>query len=136
MSEAIPTTSVELSPNELPPSEEKVNLDPSKDSSFDSEPEQYTKGACQKKRSYKFSMFVLFILFAYRGLIMGLIGTVKLMVKQNGASMEDQAFLTISNYPWILKILIAIFFDAFFIKILGKCKTYILICGIVKFIST
>lgn len=48
--------------------------------------------------------------------------------------MQDQSYMTLPNYPWTLKIFIAAFFDAFFIKRIGKCKTYILLCGIGKFI--
>ena len=50
--------------------------------------------------------------------------------------MQDQSILSISMYPWTFKILIAIFFDAFFSKKIGKCKTYILLCGILKIILT
>ena len=46
--------------------------------------------------------------------------------------MQDQSILTLPNYPWACKIVVAAFFDAFFIKNIGKCKTYILICGICK----
>lgn len=48
--------------------------------------------------------------------------------------MQDQSFMTLPNYPWTLKIFIAAFFDAFFVKWIGKCKTYILLCGIGKFV--
>ena len=46
--------------------------------------------------------------------------------------MSDQGFITLAEYPWTFKIFTAAFFDAFFVKFLGKCKTYILICGIGK----
>lgn len=46
--------------------------------------------------------------------------------------MHDQSYLTIASYPWVFKIVIAIFFDAFFIKSIGKCKTYIVICDTIK----
>ena len=46
--------------------------------------------------------------------------------------MHDQSYLTIAKYPWTFKIVIAVFFDAFFIKSIGKCKTYIIICDTIK----
>ena len=46
--------------------------------------------------------------------------------------MHDQSYFTIAHYPWTFKIVIAIFFDAFFIKSIGKCKTYIIICSTIK----
>ena len=46
--------------------------------------------------------------------------------------MQDQSYLTICMYPWTFKIVIAAFFDAFFIKSIGKCKTYIIICDSIK----
>jgi PAT family acetyl-CoA transporter-like MFS transporter 1 len=96
---------------------------------------EYTKGCFQKHRGYKSSMLVLFILFLYRGLISGMVETITLITKSKGATMQDQAILSLSHYPWTLKIFIAVFFDAFFIRILGKCKSYILLCGTLKFIA-
>jgi hypothetical protein len=96
--------------------------------------ENWTIGAFQKRRGFWYCMMVLCVLFAYRGLISGLVETVRLILKQHGATMEQQSVMTIPNYPWTLKIFIAAFFDAFFIRSIGKCKTYILICGVGKFL--
>lgn len=98
--------------------------------------DEYTVGCCQKKRGFKFSITILSIMFIYKGMIIGIVDFLRLLLQEKGATMQQLSVTTIAFYPNSMKIFVAIFFDSFFMKFLGKCKTYILICGLIKIVLT
>jgi len=94
--------------------------------------DQFTTAFCNKKTSFLTSFFVLCALFMQMGLIMGFFQALEAILQSYKITYKQQSLLSTISWPFFLKIAIAPFIDSYFSKNIGKCKTYILIGGIVN----
>lgn len=117
-----------------PEAHEETNPTTGYDINITNDP-NYTKGCFQKKRGYIYCIVILLMMNSYRGMETGLNDTVSFILQENGASLSSLSAMGLSGLPWTFKIFFAFFFDVFFIKKIGKCKSYIQICGSLKVIG-
>lgn len=73
-------------------------------------------------------------------LIQGFEAALILELQEKGADYSDQSYFSIIYYPFLFKLLFAPFIDTYFLKELGKCRTYLIACnlliGILLFIAS
>ena len=92
---------------------------------------EYTVILCNSRPSLFAAKTLVFFLFYCVGAIQGYQVALVLELQEKGATYEDQSNLTIAFYPYMFKLLFAPMIDLYFIKFLGKCKTYIVTTGVI-----
>ena len=74
-------------------------------------------------------LVILFILYFLQGIALGLpLGSLPVILVANGATYAEISAISLSGFPFSLKILWASFLDKYFIESFGKRKTYIIPC--------
>ena len=67
------------------------------------------------------------------GILIGYPESLEVIIMAKGASYSDQAVLSLNSYPVMFKIFIVPFLDTYYINMLGKSKTVVLVSGITLF---
>lgn len=95
---------------------------------------QYTSLFCNQKPSLNGARTVILCVFFVIGAISSYQAAIVLDLQEKKATFDDQANFSFSGYPYLFKIIFAPFIDIYFIKKIGKCKTWIVTASIVLFI--
>lgn len=85
----------------------------------------------QKPLGFKAACLWVFFHYMAVGVIQGYYTSVQFSLQANGANLTDQSRLSLAVYPYSLKFLFSPLLDRFFIRNLGRSKTYIIIGGLV-----
>ena len=92
------------------------------------EPEvTYTDYLCNKKPTVWQARVLIMFIFFVAGATQSYQSVIILELQEKGATYSDQAKFSIASYPYLLKILYAPLLDTYFLKSVGKCKTYVTI---------
>src|SRR3990167_1818968 len=92
------------------------------------EPEvTYTDYLCNKKPTVWQARVLIMFIFFVAGATQSYQSVIILELQEKGATYSDQAKFSIVNYPYLFKILFAPLLDVYYIRWMGKCKTYIVI---------
>ena len=89
------------------------------------EAEQFTRMLCNAPPSKRAAQLTIFFGFFVLGSLNAYRSAVVLDLQEKGASMADQVTFSLSGYPFLFKIIFAPFVDLYFIRRVGKCKTWI-----------
>lgn len=92
----------------------------------------YAKILCNRISTFYPSIIILILLFGQIGFFSGFCESISVVLQTRGISYTQQSLLSVVGYPQFLKIIFAPVLDQHYIYKLGKCKTYILICGFVN----
>jgi len=87
---------------------------------------RFTKGCCQSILSFKAAAVYMFFLYLSISTLQGYFQGLRLILRSRGASFEDQSKLSFADYPYTFKFLFAPMLDRYFIKRVGKSRTYII----------
>lgn len=74
----------------------------------------------------------LISLYLQIGILLGYNTSLSIALQAKGATYHNQALLSLLFLPMATKVLIAPFVDSQFIQKIGKCKTYILVSGLLN----
>jgi len=88
--------------------------------------EKYTTILWNKKPTLFVARTIIFFIFFIQGILQAYQNAIILDLQERGATYDDQAFFSLTLYPFIVKIVQAPFIDTYYVKWLGKCKTYII----------
>jgi MFS transporter, PAT family, solute carrier family 33 (acetyl-CoA transportor), member 1 len=91
----------------------------------------YTTMFFQKPLGFKAACAWVFFHYMAVGAIQGYYTSVQFSLQANGANLTDQSTLSLALYPYSVKFLFSPLLDRFFIRNMGRSKTYIIIGGIV-----
>ena len=91
----------------------------------------YTDILLNRKPTVRQAKLIIFTLFFMIGMIQWYQGAIVLDLQEKGAKYRDQAVFSFAVYPYLFKIIFAPLIDLFFIDKVGKCKTYIVISGLI-----
>lgn len=92
----------------------------------------YTTILLNQKTNYTFSFLTLISLYLQIGILLGYNTSLSIALQAKGATYHNQALLSLLFLPMATKVLIAPFVDSQFIQKIGKCKTYILVSGLLN----
>lgn len=95
---------------------------------------EFTTILCNKKTNFIQSFLVLACLFSQVAQITGYFKALEAILQTTNITIRQQYFLETAIWPYFLQFLTAPLIDSYFIKSFGKCKTYIIIGGIINFI--
>ena len=86
---------------------------------------------CNTKPTLNGARSVILLVFIVIGVITSYQAAIILDLQEMKATFDDQANFSFSGYPYLFKILFAPFIDIYFIRMIGKCKTWIVSACIV-----
>uniref|UniRef100_A0A0N5A5W8 Acetyl-coenzyme A transporter 1 n=1 Tax=Parastrongyloides trichosuri TaxID=131310 RepID=A0A0N5A5W8_PARTI len=81
---------------------------------------------CSNIRGDETSLALLLILYFLQGIPLGIIGCIPYMLSERNVSFTDQSFFSFSSYPFSAKLLWAPIVDSFYIKKIGRRKTWLI----------
>lgn len=90
----------------------------------------------QEKKSYFWLLVFITSLFTFEGFVLSIFGsTIPLLLAEKGGGYADPGIITFTQLPFALKFLIAPFIDTYYLRLLGKRKTYLSISTLLIGIS-
>lgn len=72
------------------------------------------------------SIFLLFLLYILQGIPLGIMRTIPFLLQSRGVEYTEQAQFSIAGWPFGLKVLYAPIVDAFYIKRIGRRKSWLI----------
>ena len=91
----------------------------------------YTRQFFQRPLSFGQAATFVFIHYMAIGIVQGYYISVQFSLQAHGAGDEDQSIMTMAIYPYSFKFLFSPLLDRFFIRKVGRSKTYIILGGLV-----
>lgn len=85
----------------------------------------YTSMLFNTKPKQTAARAILFFIFFTACMIQGMVMSVSLDLQQRAIGYKKQAWVSVINYPYFLKIFSAPIMDTYFNKKVGKCKTWL-----------
>ncbi|CEF59710.1 Major facilitator superfamily domain, general substrate transporter and Acetyl-coenzyme A transporter 1 family-containing protein [Strongyloides ratti] len=81
---------------------------------------------CTNIRGDESSLALLLVLYFLQGIPLGIISCIPYMLSERNVSFTDQSFFSFSSYPFSAKLLWAPIVDAFYIRKIGRRKTWLI----------
>lgn len=121
MAEMSAMETVNKNNNENGPNKEK-----NKGTEEESQEEAGSRGSLLKDlEGDKMHVLVLFFLYVLQGIPLGLINAIPLVLTNRSVPYSDQAFFSLSGYPFSMKLLWAPLVDSVYIKRIGRRKSWL-----------
>jgi len=86
----------------------------------------HTRGLFQRVLSFKQAALFMLMHFLVISVVQGYFYALRLILRSRGGSYEDQATLSISDYPYTFKFLLAPILDRYYLSRVGRSRTYLL----------